>query len=169
MSSNQNPGCYIVFFKWCNSKITQVLVGIYWHQVTITPVIHHVDFSNLGALGVAFVTDFGLLIVPCYLNLLPQQKVICVFTQGGAPSHSKCLTWFALNLSVQLHAKNPNFWIASIMLFAALAADFLLAHCPSSSFRHLVCPLLSRDGAWFLTQLLCSVTGKHRVFPQAAD
>lgn len=65
--------------------------------------------------------------------------------------------------------KNPNFWTASIMLFAALAADFLLAHCPSSSFRHLVCPLLSRDRAWFLTQLLCSVAAKHRVCPWAAD
>lgn len=62
-------------------------------------------------------------------------------------------------LSISQRSKNLNFWITSIMLFAALAADFLLAHCPSSSFRHLVCPLLSRDWACFLTQLLCSLAG----------
>lgn len=51
--------------------------------------------------------------------------------------------------------KNPDFWNVSIVLFTAPALDFLLAYLPALSFRHLVCLLLSRDGARILTQMLC--------------
>lgn len=72
-------------------------------------------------------------------------------------SRPKCLTWATPDLLVQHGMQNPEFWNVSIMLFTALALDFLLAYLPSLSFRHLVCFLLSRDKAWIVTQLLCFV------------
>lgn len=108
---------------------------------------------------------------PFFLRFGLVEVSMCIVSFVGRPE----LTAFAISLCSYVQKKkhtdaphlsqnvwpdltgmqNPDFWKESIVLFTDPPLDFLLACLLSSSFRHLVCLLLSRDRAWILTQLLC--------------